>query len=134
MPHKTFSKWLERGFALMLGYFCINEQIMKLDLSFLFPITSCFSADLYTQNTPFPSSSQRLHTRIGLRVASVTFHRFPFGSCRPTVFCCLHVSGVFVMIIGRKEQRRACTQLQNRRHFTGTRHNKLAESKNSHRH
>lgn len=34
-----------------------------------------------------------------------------------SVFCCLQVSGAFVMIIGRKEQRRACTQLQNRRHF-----------------
>lgn len=50
IPHQTFNKRLERGFALMLGFFCINEQIVKLDVSFLFPITSCVSADLYTQN------------------------------------------------------------------------------------
>lgn len=39
------------------------------------------------------------------------------------------VSGVFVMIIGRKEQRQACIQLLEQKTFTGTRHKKLAEKK-----
>lgn len=33
------------------------------------------------------------------------------------------------MIIGRKEQRRACIQLLEQKTFTGTRHKKLAERK-----
>lgn len=36
----------------------------------------------------------------------------------------------FVMIIGRKEQRQACTQLLEQKTFTGTRRKKLAEKKN----